>query len=55
MTGIDGLVADGYLNRYEDWETTHQLAAAPEVLREADRCAGIVARQFRLFDSGLGG
>ena len=42
MTGIDGLVADGYLNRYEAWETSHCLAAAPEVLREADRCAEIV-------------
>lgn len=42
MAGIDGLVADGYLTRYEDWETSHRLAAAPKVLREADRCAEIV-------------
>lgn len=47
MAGIDGLVADGFLTPYETWETCHQMAAAPEVLHEAERCAEIVLQRFR--------
>lgn len=52
MAGIDGLVADGFLTPFEAWENSHQLAAAPEVLREAERCAEIVLQRFIGHGSG---
>ena len=42
LGGVDGLIADGFVTTYPDWCDHGRLAAAPEVLREADRCAGRV-------------
>lgn len=39
LRGIDGLLADGYVSAFAEWERTQRLRAAPEPLREADRCA----------------
>ena len=42
LDGIDRLVADGYVTRFEDWRGKQRLAEPPEVLREAERCAEII-------------
>ena len=48
LNGIDRLIADGFLTPFPKWLENHRLAAAPETLCEADRCAEIVlARLFR--------
>lgn len=39
LRSVDSLVSDGYLTPFEAWKTNHRLAKAPELLREADRCA----------------
>ena len=39
LRGIDGLLVDGYLTAFAEWERTQRLLATPEPLREADRCA----------------
>lgn len=39
LRGVDGMVAEGYLTPFAEWERSQRLAAAPEPLREADRCA----------------
>lgn len=44
--GIARLAAEGYVTRYEDWAPQFPLAAPPQVLREADRCAAIVVERF---------
>jgi mitochondrial fission protein ELM1 len=40
LRGIDGLISDGYLTSYETWLNTQHLTVAPNLLSEADRCAG---------------
>ena len=50
LNGIDSLIADGFLTPFAKWRETQRLATAPETLREADRCAGIVLE--RLFRNG---
>lgn len=40
--GIDTLVAEGWITPFEAWTPGQPLAPPPRVLREADRCAGIV-------------
>lgn len=39
LGGIDSLIAAGFLTPFATWQTTCRLAAPPEHLREADRCA----------------
>lgn len=41
LSGIDGLVEDGYLTTFADWLHTERLNAPPQALQEADRCAEI--------------
>lgn len=43
--GIDRLVEDGWLTRFDDWNPAEPLPAPPRVLREADRCAELVLRR----------
>ncbi len=47
LKGIDDLVAGGFLTTYKDWLNTGKLAAAPETLREADRCAEEVIHRIQ--------
>jgi mitochondrial fission protein ELM1 len=44
--GIDELIADGYLTPFSSWKASTGLPAAPEVLREAERCAREVLKRF---------
>ncbi|MFZ9936134.1 MAG: mitochondrial fission ELM1 family protein [Luteolibacter sp.] len=44
LGGIDGLVEDRYLTTFADWLKTRHLAAPPQALREADRCAETTLR-----------
>lgn len=39
LSGIDGLIADGFLTPFPEWLKTGRLSDPPETLREADRCA----------------
>lgn len=40
--GIDSLVADGYVTRYETWRAARCLPVSKGPLLEADRCAGML-------------
>lgn len=44
--GIARLAAEGYVTRFQDWAPQFPLAAPPQVLREADRCAALVLERF---------
>lgn len=44
--GIDSLVAGAYLTPFAKWLETGRIAAPPEALREAERCAEIVLTRF---------
>lgn len=44
--GIAKLAREGYVTRFEDWAPQFPLAAPPQILREADRCAGLVMERF---------
>ncbi len=46
LAGIDQLAEDGFLTRFSAWQENHRLAEAPEILREADRCAGEVLERI---------
>ena len=46
LRGMDDLVAAGFLTTFADWRKSRRLAAPPEVLREADRCAEELLRRF---------
>jgi len=48
LRGVDRLVADGFVTPFERWRETQRIAAPPELLREADRCAGILLDGFKL-------
>ena len=47
IQGIDGLIADGFLTPFSRWAESQRIAAPPETLREADRCAEIVLDALR--------
>lgn len=47
LCGIDGLIRDGFLTPFDIWLKTGRIAAAPEVLNEADRCAENVLRMLK--------
>lgn len=55
LRGLDGLVADGFVTPYPEWCDRGRIAPAPEILREADRCAGLVLRRFGLQGEGGAG
>ncbi len=44
--GIEGLIADGFLTSWADWQRNRQLKAPPFLLHEADRCAEEVIRRL---------
>lgn len=46
LKGVDGMVAEGYLTPFAAWERSQRLAAAPEPLCEADRCAREVVERL---------
>lgn len=46
LQGLEKIIAGGFITRFADWENSFQLAAPPETLREADRCAARVVGQF---------
>lgn len=46
LNGIDKLVADGFLTPFALWQHDHRIAAAPEPLHEADRCAEELLRRI---------
>lgn len=46
LRGLDDLVRNGFLTTFEDWKKAGILSDPPEVLREADRCAGEVLTRF---------
>lgn len=47
LSGIDGLIADGYLTPFAKWLETGRLAEPPEILREAERCAARVIGRWQ--------
>lgn len=40
--GVDQLVSDGYLTPWSTWQVCRELSTTAPVLREADRCAGLI-------------
>ena len=46
LRGLDRLVADGFVTPFERWRETERIAAPLELLREADRCAGILLERI---------
>lgn len=40
LAGVDRLVEEGYVTPFPAWEGSHRLKEPPEVLAEAERCAG---------------
>lgn len=48
LRGVDDLVAKGYLTPFSRWQKTGELPPPPEVLREADRCAGEIICRLSL-------
>jgi mitochondrial fission protein ELM1 len=48
LQGLGKIIDGGFITRFADWENSHQLAAPPETLREADRSAAAIVRQFGL-------
>jgi hypothetical protein len=52
VRGLEILVGNGYLTRFDDWLATRTLQASPSRLAEADRCAGIVLERFSSCHAG---
>jgi mitochondrial fission protein ELM1 len=48
LQGLGKIIEGGFITRFDDWENSLQLAAPPETLREADRSAAEIVRQFGL-------
>ncbi len=48
LNGLEKLIDGGFITRFADWEKSPQLAAPPETLREADRCAAVIVERFGL-------
>ena len=44
--GIDQLVSDGYLTPWSAWRESRKLSTDAPVLREADRCAGLILERW---------
>jgi mitochondrial fission protein ELM1 len=50
LSGIDRLVADGYLTPFSAWRESQRISHPPEILREADRSAELLlASMFKDF------
>ncbi len=47
LRGIDSLIRDRFLTPFDAWQKTGRIVAAPECLREADRCAERVLEMLR--------
>ena len=54
LLGLEKIIASGFVTRFSDWLTHRQLKAAPELLREADRCAAQVIHDFGLTENDAG-
>lgn len=48
LKGLEKIIRDGFITRFADWEKSGQLTPPPETLREADRCAEWIVREFGL-------
>lgn len=48
LLGLEKLIDGGFITRFADWEKSPRLAAPPETLREADRCAVTIVERFGL-------
>ena len=46
LQGLENIIASGFITRFAEWQTSHHLAAPPETLREADRCAALIIQTF---------
>lgn len=46
LAGLARLMDDGVLSSYDDWCVRGALVQAPQPLREADRCAGLLVRSI---------
>lgn len=46
LHGLEKIVESGFITRFADWEKSRELAAPPETLREADRCAAAIVKRF---------
>ncbi len=44
--GVDALIAEGFLTTHAEWQKTRRLAAPPQALCEADRCAEWLLRRL---------
>ncbi len=47
LGGLEELSAESYLTPFSQWQATKALPAPPTILREADRCAGLVLDRLR--------
>jgi mitochondrial fission protein ELM1 len=46
LRGVEALVANKFLTVFSEWESSRLLGSPPAVLREADRCAGILLERL---------
>lgn len=46
LQGLEKIIGSGFITRFADWQTSQHLAAPPETLREADRCAAWVVENL---------
>ena len=46
LRGIDSLVRDGFVTTHSRWRQTQRIEPPPVVLREADRCAALLAERL---------
>jgi mitochondrial fission protein ELM1 len=46
LQGLEKIIGSGFITRFGDWQTKHHLAAPPDTLREADRCAAWIVENF---------
>ncbi|BCX49773.1 mitochondrial fission ELM1 [Haloferula helveola] len=44
--GVDRLSSEGWVTRFADWDPATGLTEPPRILRESDRCAGLVLGRF---------
>jgi uncharacterized protein len=47
LRGLNALVSQRFLSVFSEWQVTKKLFPAPEILREADRCASEVISRWR--------
>jgi mitochondrial fission protein ELM1 len=54
LRGIDALVAERFLTRFDQWQAAGRIDPPPEPLDEAGRCAVLVVAKFGLADPSRG-